>query len=82
VKSVRNKTTLSGFGITVKTGQLTNIYSDLSPKNTITNPCVIQTCIKQTLYQKTLEKLKLVPHPAKIDTNLTTNNQQRRFVDE
>jgi hypothetical protein len=30
---------------------------------------------------KNSKKAKLVPHPAKIDTNFTTNNQ-RRFVNE
>jgi hypothetical protein len=33
--------------------------------------------IKQLLKQNPTEKLKLVPHPAKIDTNLTTNTQRR-----
>jgi hypothetical protein len=37
--------------------------------------------IKQLLKQ-TLKKLKLVPHPAKIDTNLTTNTQTRRSANE
>ncbi|MDR0460732.1 MAG: hypothetical protein LBH62_04765 [Nitrososphaerota archaeon] len=37
--------------------------------------------IKQLLKQ-TPEKLKLVPHRAKIDTNLTTNTQTRRSANE
>jgi hypothetical protein len=37
--------------------------------------------IKQLLKQNPTEKLKLVPHRAKIDTNLTTN-AQRRSVNE
>jgi hypothetical protein len=81
VKSVRNKTPLSEFGITYRTGQTITICPNISPKNTRPNPSVIQTYKKQNLNQKILKKLKLVPHPAKIDTNLTTNTQ-RRFVDE
>ncbi|MDR2707749.1 MAG: hypothetical protein LBB87_03255 [Nitrososphaerota archaeon] len=38
--------------------------------------------IKQFLKQNPLKKLKLVPHPAKIDTNLTTNTQTRRSANE
>gem|GEM_PF-2648007 len=73
---------MSGFGITAKVGQLTNSYPGPSTKNTIPDDSVIPTCIKQNLHQKILRKLKLVPTRAKIDTNLTTNNQQRRFVNE
>ena len=77
-----SKISLRGLRVTAKTGQLTSVRLDTSLKSCISNHFVIRAYVKQkNLYQKTLEKLKLVPHPAKIDTNLTTNNQ-RRFVNE
>gem|GEM_PF-3397497 len=46
------------------------------------NRSIKQGDIKQLLKQNPLKKLKLVPHPVKIDTNFTTNNQQRRSANE
>jgi hypothetical protein len=78
-----SKISMIGVRVTAKTGQLTSVHLDTSLKDYISNHFVIRAYVKQkNLYQKNLEKLKLVPHPAKIDTNLTTNNQQRRFVNE
>jgi hypothetical protein len=77
-----SKISLIGFRVTAKTGQLTSVRLDTYLKNCISNHFVTRVYVKQkNLYQKTLEKLKLVSHPAKIDTNFTTNTQ-RRFVSE
>ena len=46
------------------------------------NRLIKQGGIKQLLKQNPTKKLKLVPHPAKIDTNLTTNTQTRRSANE
>jgi hypothetical protein len=78
-----SKISMIGFRVTSKTGQLTSVSLDTSLKGCISDHFVIRAYVKQkNLYQKILEKLKLVPHPVKIDTNFTPNNQQRRFVNE